>query len=86
MSTAADERTGRPDPNGRRDLSSMMVTVGVGLCVVPFVFAVVAWWLGWRVAAGAAVAVTVALALVCWALCNAGAGRPLDRGKQGWPR
>jgi hypothetical protein len=69
------------EARGHRNRSPMIVTVGVGLCVIPFVFAVVAWWLGWRAAVGAALAVMVALTVVCWALCTAGGGRPPDPGE-----
>ena len=59
----------------------MMVTLGVGLCAVPFVFAVAAWWLGRRAAVGAALAVIVALAVVCGSLCASGRGRRPSSGK-----
>jgi Na+-driven multidrug efflux pump len=61
-----------------RDRSPMMITLGVGLCVVPFVFAMVAWWLGLRAGVGAALAAMVALAVVCWSLCASGLGPRSD--------
>ena len=66
-----------------RDRSPMMITLGVGLCVVPFVFAVFAWWLGLRAAVGAALTVIVALAIVCWSLCASGRGPRPDAGDGG---
>jgi hypothetical protein len=62
--------------SGPRREPILELGLGIELCVVPAVFAVVAWWVGWR--AGVTVAVTVAatIALVCWILCR---GRGDDR-------
>jgi hypothetical protein len=50
--------------------------VGIGVCVVPSVFALVAWWVGWRAGVMVAVAVATTIALVCWILCRgSGDGR-----------
>ena len=53
----------------RRD-STLELGVGIGLCVVPSVFALVAWWVGWRAGVTVALAVAAAIALVCWMLCR----------------
>lgn len=53
----------------------MALTLGVGICVVPFVFALVAGGFGWRAGVSVALPVAAALALVCWVLCKGGGGR-----------
>jgi hypothetical protein len=53
----------------RRD-STLEFGLGIGVCVVPAVFALVAWWVGWRAGVTVALAVAAALALVCWILCR----------------
>jgi apolipoprotein N-acyltransferase len=53
----------------RRD-SALELGVGIGLWVVPSVFALVAWWVGWSAGVTVALAVAAAIALACWRLCR----------------
>jgi hypothetical protein len=62
--------------SGPRRESTLELGVGIGVCVVPSVFALVAWWVGWRAGVTVALAVVAAIALVCWILCRgSGDGR-----------
>ena len=65
---------GRRRSGSRRD-STLELGVGIGACVVPSVFALVAWWVGWRAGVTVALAVAAAIALVCWILCRASSAR-----------
>lgn len=56
----------------RRD-ATLELGVGIGVCVVPSVFALVAWWVGWRAGVTVALAVMAVIALPCWMRCR---GRP----------
>ena len=57
----------------RRDST---LELGLGVCVVPAVFAVVAWWGGWHAGVMVALAVATTIALVCGILCGgSGDGR-----------
>jgi hypothetical protein len=50
--------------------ATLELGVGLGVCVVPSVFALVAWWVGWRAGVTVALAVMAAIALACWMLCR----------------
>lgn len=49
----------------------MALALGVWLCALPFVFLLLAPWLGIKVAGGTALALLAVIAGICWVLCSA---------------
>lgn len=58
----------------------MALAAGVWLCTLPFVFVLLAPWAGGKAAGGAALALLVVIAGICWSLCSFKYPHHLDQG------